>query len=79
MNLGTEESEERKKLVGYCETCDEWYKLTDDPSNVASRNHPACGGRPSTRIGFQLTTQRTFNPAAKKLSKAKLKKMGMGA
>lgn len=67
-------AEERKLLVGYCNPCQEWYKFTDDPDNPASRNHN-CGKRPSHRVGFQVTSQRTFNPDAKKLTKAQLKKM----
>ena len=77
--LDIEEELERRKLVGYCDRCEEWYKFTDDPDNIESRNCPACKGLPSTKIGYQLTTQRTFNPKAKKLSKAQIKKMGMGA
>lgn len=79
MIITNEEQEERRKLVGYCEHCAEWYKFTDDPENPSVRNHPVCGGKPSSRTGFQLTTQRTFNPAAKKISKAAQKRMGMGA
>lgn len=67
---------ERRALVGFCEKDQEWYKLTDDPKNPASRNCPTCGGKPSHRVGYQLTSQRTFNPAAKKLTKTQLKKMG---
>jgi hypothetical protein len=68
------EAEERRKLVGYCDHCEGWYKCTSD-----QRDCPTCGGRPSVKGGFQLTTQRTFDPKAKKLTKAQLKKMSMGA
>lgn len=74
MTIANEEQMERKRLVGFCEHCQEWYAfvLTDEDSRLC----PECGGRPSSRIGFQITTQRTFNPKAKKLSKAQLKKIG---
>ena len=68
--------EERRKLVGFCEKHQEWYKFTDDPDNPESRNHPECGSKPSHKVGFQITSQRTFNATAKKLTKAQLKKMG---
>lgn len=79
MILSDEELLERKKLVGYCETCEEWYKFVEDLANPEVRNCPNCGGRPSVKNGYQLTTQRTFDPKAKKLTKAQLKRMGMGA
>ena len=68
--------EERRKLVGFCENHQEWYNFIDDPEDPSSRNHPDCGGKPSHRVGFQVISQRTFNPLAKKLTKAQLKKMG---
>lgn len=75
--MNPSEIEERRKLVGFCESCSEYYKFTDDPDDPSVRLCPECGGRPSNKHGQQLTTQRTFNPKAKKLSKAQLKKMGM--
>lgn len=77
MNLSTEEQEERRKLVGFCDKDQEWYKFVDDLDDPDSRLCPHCGGKSSHKIGFQLTTQRTFNPAAKRLSKAAQKKIGM--
>lgn len=64
------------KLMGFCENDQEWYKYDSetDPNTC-----PKCGGRPSARVGFQITTQRSFDPAAKKMTKAQAKKMGMGA
>jgi hypothetical protein len=76
MILSTEEREERRKLVGFCDHCEEWYNFIDDRENPDVRLHSVCGGRPSAKSGFQLTTQRTFNSKAKKLTKAQLKKMG---
>lgn len=61
------------KLMGFCDRCQEWYKFD---SQTSSGNHPSCGGKHSNKIGFQLTTQRSFNPNAKKLTKAQLKRMG---
>ncbi len=60
------------KLMGYCDHCSEWYKFD---SEKGSSNCPTCGGKHSHRIGYQLTTQRSFDPAAKKMTKAALKKM----
>lgn len=63
-------------LVGFCEKDEEWYKFDSlkDPNTC-----PKCGGKPSHKNGFQITTQRSFDPAAKKMTKAQAKKMGMGA
>lgn len=66
-------SEERRMLVGFCEKDQEWYKFTEP-----DRKHE-CGDMPSSRVGFQITSQRTFNPAARKMTKAQLKKMSLGA
>lgn len=71
--------EERNKLVGYCETHQEWYKFTNDPENPESRNHPGCGAKPSHRTDYQVISQRTFDPTRKKLTKAQMKKLGMQA
>jgi len=79
MILTNEEREERHKVVGYCERCLEWYKFVDDLNNADSRKCPKCQGNPSMKAQFQITTQRSFNPSAKKLSKAAAKKMGLGA
>jgi hypothetical protein len=68
--------DERKALVGFCEKDQQWYRFID---GEGKRICPECGGRFSTRVGFQITSQRTFNPSAKKMTKAQLKKMGMGA
>jgi len=59
-------------LVGFCEKDQQWYNFVEP-----NRKH-YCGNLPSNRVGFQITTQRTFNPAAKKMTKAQLKKMGGG-
>ncbi len=51
------------KVVGYCEHCDHWTKidlLFDD------KKCEKCGGLFSSRIGYQITTQRTFNPGLKR-------------
>jgi hypothetical protein len=69
-----EDEHERCKLVGYCNQCETWYNCLSE-----ARNCPTCGGRPSHKIGYQLTTQRSFDAKAKRLTKAQLKKMGMGA
>lgn len=68
--------EDRHALVGYCESDQQWYKFID---GEGKRVCPDCGGKFSNRVGFQITSQRTFNPAAKKMTKAQLKKMAGGA
>lgn len=46
-------------LTGYCESCAEWYEWD---KTWDSELCPKCGHRPSSRIGYQTTTQRTWNP-----------------
>jgi hypothetical protein len=58
--------------MGFCDKDQEWFKFDSDTSDGSC---PTCGGKYSHRIGFQLTTQRSFDPAAKKMTKAALKKM----
>ena len=71
---------ERRKLVAYCDHCEEWWKFVRNMNPTPEEEVcPTCGGRPSVKNGLQITTQRTFNPKAKKLTKAQIKKMGMGA
>lgn len=77
--LSISEKEERANVVGFCESCDAWYKFTYSYDDQTKHNCPDCGNKPSAKNGFQITTQRTFNPKAKKLSKAQLKKMSLGA
>jgi hypothetical protein len=79
LSIDTPVTDELRLLVGFCEKDQAWYKIVDDPNNPDSRLHHSCGSRPSTKIGYQVTTQRTFNPKAKKLSKAAQKRMGIGA
>lgn len=71
--------EERMALVGYCEHDRQWYKFTDSLDKIASRKCPECGGHFSSKTGYQITTQRTFDPTAKRMTKAQLKKMSSGA
>lgn len=67
--------EERQLLVGYCELDKQWYKFTNNPNNPDSRKCPDCGANASHRIGFQIMSQRSFNPLAKRLTQAQIKKM----
>lgn len=55
---------ERNKLVGFCERCEHWTKF-DRLNNEAERCEK-CGGNFSGRIGYQITTQRTFRPDLKR-------------
>lgn len=77
MIVSNEEQTERRKLVGYCDSCDEWYKFIDNLDDSKVRLH-SCGNMPSSRPQFQITTQRSFNPLTKKLSKSAQKKIGIG-
>ena len=63
---------EHHKLVAFCDKCQEWYKFVKPEPSIC----PACVGKPSVKVGFQVTTQRTFNASARKLSKAQLKRLG---
>lgn len=72
------EREERRKLVAYCcNNCQNWWKFVRDMNPTPEEEVcPDCGGKPSAKSGFQITTQRTFNPAAKKMTKEQLKRLG---
>jgi len=61
--------EERKALVGFCDNDEEWWKF-DCPIDDA--RCPKCNAKPSKHNGFQIMTQRTFNPQLH--GKKKLKK-----
>ncbi len=63
--------EERRKLMGFCEHCEEWWKFEGDASKTAC---PKCGGKHSNQIGFQIMSQRTFDPVLH--GKKKFKKAG---
>ena len=56
--LTNEDREAGKNLVGYCENDDHYtFFNTDRDPQQCER----CGGKFSSKVGFQLTTQRTFN------------------
>lgn len=57
--LSEVEKEERKKLVGYCEGCDHYTKYNSETDLAKCEE---CGGKFSSKQGFQITTQRTFTP-----------------
>lgn len=61
------------KLMGFCDHCQEWYKFDSDTDLGTC---PVCNANHSHKIGLQLTTQRSFNPYARKMTKTQLKKMG---
>lgn len=66
--------EERNKLVAFCENCEEWWKFTHNPADKDFPNCPKCGGKKSAQIGFQIISQRTFDPVLH--GKKKFKKTG---
>ena len=47
-----------KELVGYCEK-DNWYTYFNTETDPAACEK--CGGKFTHKVGFQLTTQRTFD------------------
>lgn len=55
-------------LMGFCEKCDHW---TAFHKVDWLKGCEKCGGVWSNRIGYQVTTQRTFNP---KLHRKKITK-----
>jgi len=63
--------EERNQLMGFCENEQEWWKFTRDEDSGFC---PVCGGQPSKQIGFQIMSQRTFDPVLH--GKKKFKKNG---
>lgn len=56
--LTAEDREAGKNLVGYCEADDHYTYFNTDREPAACEK---CGGKFSNKVGFQLTTQRTFN------------------
>ena len=60
--LSEVERRERKKLVGYCESCDVYTKYNGD---IDLSVCGLCGGRFSSKSGQQITTQRSFRPNKK--------------
>lgn len=62
-----EDKEAAQHLVGYCEACDHWTHFeVEDKAKGCEK----CGNQFSSRHGYQITTQRTFDP---KLKRKKLK------
>lgn len=62
-------SEERSKLVGYCENDDEYTHFDMETDGAVCR---ICGGKFSNWVGFQIESERTFNYfTAKKKKKPK--------
>lgn len=63
-------ADERNKVVGFCEHCEEWWHFTKgtDPDTHT------CGTSYSSRHGFQLTSQRSFNEELAKKKKFPKKK-----
>jgi len=67
--------EERRKLVAFCEHCEAWWHFVRDMDPTPEEEVcPTCGGKPSNRIGFQITSERTFNPILAKKKKLPKKK-----
>jgi len=62
-------NDDPNRLVGYCEHCDHW---THFEKINRSQGCEKCGNQFSSRHGYQITTERTFNPSAsrKKITKA---------
>lgn len=60
-------------LMGYCEHCDHWTQFHKDDRGDGCEK---CHGLFSSRIGYQVTTVRTFNP---KLQRKKVTKKESGA
>jgi hypothetical protein len=58
--------EAAKHLRGFCETCNDWHDFEAIDRN---KGCPVHGTKFSSRIGFQITTQRTPVMKLKKLTK----------
>lgn len=57
--------EAARHLRGFCETCNDWHDFEAHEPRVC----PVHGTKFSSRIGFQITTQRTPMLKHKKLTK----------
>ena len=64
-------AEERRKLMGFCDKDEEWWAF-EVP--IPDARCPKCGNLPSKQIGFQIMTQRTFNPQLHGKKKQKKKR-----
>ena len=52
----------RYALVAFCEHCELWWEFVKDMTPTREEaTCPTCGGKQSNRVGFQVTSQRTFN------------------
>lgn len=65
---GVSPADNPKALIGYCEKCNVWTKFIRDYTPEWCKN---CGAIFSNRVGYQITTQRSFDPKTKR---AKIKK-----
>lgn len=63
--------EERKALMGFCDKDEEWWRF-DCP--IPEARCPICGALPSKQIGFQILTQRSFDPSLHGKKKTKNKR-----
>lgn len=50
---------ETEQIMGFCETDNEWYEF--ERGAGGPETCPKCGAGYSHRIGFQLTSKRTWN------------------
>tara|TARA_B100001245_G_C22891839_1_gene429654 strand:+ start:1306 stop:1539 length:234 start_codon:yes stop_codon:yes gene_type:complete len=66
-----------KELVGFCESCIEfkYFTLADGWDFFSNPSLCECGHRYSTRIGYQVTTQRTYDSSKAKKLIAEFKKI----
>ena len=59
-------------LVAFCDHDEEWWKFkTKDQFNLSENKCPKCGSKSSRQIGFQVMSQRTFQPLLHGKKKAK--------
>lgn len=64
--MNDEDREAARHLRGFCETCNDWHDFEVEDRD---KGCPIHGTRFSSRIGFQITTQRTPMLKNKKLTK----------
>ncbi len=70
-------ADERKALVGFCESCVDFIYFTraDDYDFFNNPHTHECGSKYSCRVGYQVTSQRTYDSSKAKKLIAEFKKI----
>lgn len=60
--ISSAERKERQELVGFCDRCQHYTEFNKENDKELCE---LCSGKFSTKVGFQITTKRTFIPKMK--------------